>query len=87
MQDLQEAVATLLTLNIYAEYRDEKIKEIFGGKEVSDISGIRVYKNGFNISLEKDVWVVRLPGEGQIINEYKERALEGALKKVEEFYC
>ena len=86
MNELQYAVDKLLASNISAEYKSNKQIQIIGGTEVSEYSGIKVYKNGFNVTFEDGAWIVRLPGEGQMISEYIVSSLEDAVQHVLEFY-
>jgi predicted phage-related endonuclease len=86
MNELQNAVEKLRASNISAEFRSDKIRQIIGGIGVSEISGIKVYKKSFSVTFEGTTWVVRLPGEGQLINEYFANSLEDAVDLVLEIY-
>ncbi|HEC84504.1 MAG TPA: hypothetical protein ENI48_04580 [Thioploca sp.] len=69
-----------------ARFRQTQIPEIFGGTSVVETNGIKVYKGSFSISFENQRWIVRLPGEGQLIQEQEEISLPNAVSTVEFFY-
>lgn len=86
MNDIERCLEQLKKSDIYAEVRNSKVLEIYGGKDISNIGGIKVFKDAFNICFERGIWIVRLPGEGQLINEYETANLEQAIEKVINFF-
>jgi len=71
---------------VSAEFKDEPIKEIWGGSEVSESLGLKIYKNSFNLTSEDGNWELRLQGEGQLVNKLSFSSLNKAIEKVVDFY-
>lgn len=67
--DLGKGLALLRSEGLAAESHAGPPAEIVGGTEAFVFSGVLMFKNGFNISFEREGWVVRLPGEGQLVDE------------------
>jgi hypothetical protein len=52
---------------------------IIGGSEFKCVGDIGVYKDAFSIAFENGSWIVRVPGEGQMIEEVAFSELESAV--------
>lgn len=86
MYTVEKALEDLREAGIYSEFKNGSVPEIFGGKDVNNIGEIKVFKKAFNICFEDELWVARLPGEGQMVTELKFENLDEAVNSVKEYF-
>lgn len=86
ISDFDKALETLITNGLSAKLCRGLPFGIIGGSELDESSDIPVYKDGFNICLEENQWIVRLQRPGQIVNEILAQDLNSAVALVLDSY-
>lgn len=79
-------ISRLTTNGLFVKKIKEKETEIIGGTELTNSSGIALYKDGFGISKEGEEWILRVAGGGQTTHEIPHSSLKSAVDATLDYF-
>ena len=69
MSELQELLTQLHQCGLHGHISEGPPSQIVGGRSVSKLMAIPIYRDSFSVSRDSRGWLVRVDGEGQRVNE------------------